>query len=60
MDKAVHPIHQVMLYLDEKRVYSRLCRKLRERVAVFVHGQMQTTTWKLHTFVLLGCEPLPV
>lgn len=30
MDKAVHPIHQVILYLGEKHVYSRLCRGLRE------------------------------
>lgn len=60
MDKAVHPIHQVMLYLGEKHVYSRLCRRLRKRVAVCVHGQVQATTWKLHPFVLLACESLPI
>lgn len=30
MDKAVHPVHQVRLYLYEKHVYIRMCRRLRD------------------------------
>lgn len=30
MDKAVHPVHQVMLFLDEKCMYSRLYRRLKD------------------------------
>lgn len=30
MDKAVHPVHQVMLFLDKKHMYSRLCKRLKD------------------------------
>lgn len=50
MEKAVHPVHQVMLYLCEK--YSIVyCAEDWETIDIFVHGPVQITTWKLQTFV---------
>lgn len=61
MDKAVHPVHQVILYLCEKHVYNRLCRRLRDSRCICTwsgtNSNMETAYF---CSGLLGHESAPI
>lgn len=61
MDKAVHPVHQVMLYLYEKHVYSRLCRRLGDSRCICAwSGADSSMEAPYFSSGLLGCESAPI
>jgi len=61
MDKAVHPVHQVTLYLYEKYVYNRLCRRLRDSRCICTWSGADSNMEAAHFCSgLLGCQSAPV